>query len=133
MGALQLLGDARRDQPVPAANESLEPLLRLREPGAQRRPYFGGEAGQPAGIDAVGPGEDAEGAGDGVGLAGIDADDRQAGRGQGRHHEPLVPTAGFQHDAAGAQRLEPSLQPPQAARERGTVQVAPVGSTAMSN
>ena len=50
-----------------------------------------------------------------AGLAGIDADDRQTGRAQGDDHGALVAAAGFQHDAAGPQRLELPLQPPQAA------------------
>ena len=106
---------ARLDQLVPAADQGLEPLLRLRGVGAPRGPHLGREAGQHAGIEAVGLGEGAEGTREVVGLAGIDADDRQADRGQGRHHEPLVAAAGFQHDAGGPQRLELPLQAPQAA------------------
>ena len=95
--------------------------------------HLGGEAGQPAGIEAVGRGEDAEGAGDGVGLAGIDAHHRQAGRGQGRHHEPLIAAAGFQHDRVGRRAWRCSCNRRRPPRERGTVQVAPVGSTARSS
>ena len=55
------------------------------------------------------------GAGDVAGLAGIDADHRQANRRERGHHEPLVAAAGFQHDAGRPPRLELLLQPPQPA------------------
>ena len=110
-----LLGRAGRDQLAPPATEELEVLDRSAGLGAQRGSDLRREPRQHAGIDAVGLGQDAVGAGEVADLAGIDSDDRQAGRGQGGHHGALVAAAGFQHDAGGPQRLEPPLQAPQAA------------------
>ena len=74
--------------------------------GAERGPYFGRAAGQDLGVQPVGLGQPAQGAGNSVGLARIDAHHRQAGRGQARHHEPLVAAAGFHHDAGRPECLE---------------------------
>ena len=115
MAALLLLGDARRDQLVPAAAKGLPPPLHLRGLGAPWGPHLRREARQHAGIQPIGLGQDAVGAGEVADLARIDADDRQAGRGQGGQHGPLVAAASFQHDADRPQRLEPPLQAPQAA------------------
>ena len=110
-----LLGRAVRDQLAAPAAQVLKVLDRGAGLGAQRGTDLRREPRQHAGIDAVGLGQDAVGAGEVAGLAGIDADDRQTGRAQGDDHGALVAAAGFQHDAAGPQRLELPLQPPQAA------------------
>ena len=110
-----LLGRAVRDQLAAPAAQVLQVLDRRAGLGAHRGPYLGREARQQAGIDVVGLGQDAVGAGEVAGLARIDADDRPAGRAQGADHGPLVAAAGFQHDAAGPPRLELPRQAPQAA------------------
>ncbi len=106
-----LLGHVVRDQLAPAAAEDLEVL----DGGAGLGPHRGRETRQHARVQPVGLGQDAVGAGEVAGLAGIDQDDRQAGRGQGGYHGPLKAPAGFQHDASRPQRLELPLQAPQAA------------------
>ena len=110
-----LLGRAVVDQLAPPATEDLEVLDHLRGLGPHRRPHFSGEAGQDLGVQPVGLGQAPEGPREVVRLARIDHDHRQAGRGQGGDHEPLVAAAGFQHDAGGLQRLELLLQAAQAA------------------
>ena len=109
------LGRATLHQLATPAAQVLEVLDRGAGLGAPRGPHLGRAAGQPAGIEAVGRGQHAVGAGEGAGLARIDPDHRQAGRGQRGHHDPLVAATGLQHDATGPSRLELPLQAPQAA------------------
>jgi len=131
VGALQLLGDARLDQLVPAADEDLEPPLRLRGVGAPRGPHLGGEARQDLGVLPIGLGEGAEGAGEVADLAGIDADDRPAAAKVATtiRSEPPLASSTMRVGRRAWSCSGTRRRPP---RERGTVQVAPVGSTAMS-
>ena len=89
-------------------------LDRLRGLGPDRRPHVGREAGQHAGIEAIGLGQGAVGSGEVAGLARIDHDDRPVG--QRGDHRPFVPARGFQHNAGRLQGLDPGLQPAQASR-----------------
>ena len=73
-----LLGRAVRDQLAAPAAQVLKVLDRGAGLGAQRGTDLRREPRQHAGIDAVGLGQDAVGAGEVAGLARIDADDRQA-------------------------------------------------------
>ena len=115
LALLLLLGRAVVDQLAAPATENLEILRGGAGLGAQLGAHLGGEPGQDLRVQPVGLGQAPEGAGEVAGLARIDADDRQAGRGQGGDHDALVAAAGFQHDAGRPPRLELLLQAPQPA------------------
>jgi hypothetical protein len=73
-----------------------------------------GEDGDRLGVEAVGLGEPAGGAGEVADLARVDHGQRQAGAGERGGHRDLETAGGLQHDEAGRFRPQPRQQPVEA-------------------
>ena len=79
----------------------LEHLVGLVRQGPGFGPQGLGEVGQDLGIDLIGFGQLAGGAGEFPHRLGIDQGHRQLGLGQGRGHQELITAGGLQHDELG--------------------------------
>ena len=110
LAAPVLLGPPRAQElPTPGDQRAQVPRGRLGA-RAHGRLDGGGEAREHLGIQRVGLGQDAVGAGEVAHLAWVDHRDRQARRLQRRHHRLLIAAAGLQHEAPTPLRAHPPAQ-----------------------
>ena len=101
-----LFGRPHRDQLPPPCQEGAEFVRLGVRQGPGRRPHGLGNMGQGPRVKRLRLGQLSGGCGKVAGLAGIDHRHRNAGRGQRRHHGPLVTPRGFEDNERGLHGLE---------------------------
>jgi hypothetical protein len=98
------LGHQHPEQLAAPCHQRAQVPGRLVRQGAHRRPDRLGEAGDRPGVQAVGLGQPAHGAGEGTDLARVDHRDRQACCRQGRGEADLQAAGGLEHDERRGKR-----------------------------